>query len=361
MNVNSNYHPNLAVDEVIESPGCCESTLDYDQLPDACTNDFREQKLIERQSKQPFDARNWIQRTLQRERNLIIASVIMVAAMNFSEGRYILYPFKIFSTWVHEMCHGVAAILMGGFIDKLEIFKDGSGLAYTSVNSSWKRGFVASGGYPGTAVTGCILLLFRRTTLGPTIGTIGIGVSIVLSCILWVRNTWGLYVLSIEGILLILLGWKLPAAILDNLFNFLAATCCLNAVESIQDLFAASEYYVGGEVFSSSDAHTVAEKWGMDYRFWAFLWLWMSVALAAIGICFAFDARQTKWFKPKMPGAIQHNEIMDAEVTPVANTVEYGLNQSHDRSRELAPPAEMQVMSSPPQNGRNRNNWFGFA
>lgn len=279
--------------------------------------------------------------------------------MNWQEGRYILYPFKIFSTWVHEMCHGVASISMGGYIDKLEIFKDGSGLAYTSVNSSWKRGFVASAGYPGTAVTGCILLLFRRTTLGPTLGTIGIGFCIVLSCILWVRNTWGLWVLTIEGILLILLGWKLPAAILDNLYNFLSATCCLNAVESIQDLFALGTYYIDGEVFSSSDAHTVAEKWGMDYRFWAILWLWMSVALTVIGILFAFDARQTRWFKSKRTHVVPQNEIIDAEVVPVTIPAGNDFDQSNPRS--IPHVASSQLLQSSPAHNIRHNNWFGFS
>jgi hypothetical protein len=289
--------------------------LECNPLPDACTNDLREERLIHRQRKHKFDDRNWLQRLLERERNLIIACIILVIAMNWTEGRYLLYPFMIFSTWVHEMCHGLAAILTGGYIAKLEIFKDGSGLAYTAVSTNWKRGFVASAGYPGTAVTGCIFLLFRRTTLGPTVGTIGIGACILFSCALWVRNTWGLILLLLEGAALILLGWKLPAVILDNLFNFLAATCCLNAVESIHDLFAVGDYYVGGEIVTSSDAHTVAEKWGMNYRFWAFLWLWMSFALTLVGILLAFDARETKWFKSGPTN--RDSDIIDAHVAPM--------------------------------------------
>jgi hypothetical protein len=230
------------------SPGCCEQLVDCQQLPDACTNEIREERLIERQQrrKDEHDNRIWIHRFVERERNLIIACAILIVCLNFTEGRYILYPFKIFSTWVHEMGHGTAALLMGGRISRLKIFKDGSGLAYTSVNNNFKRGVVASAGYVGTALTGCVLLLFRRTTLGPTIGTIGIGSCLVLSCALWVRNTWGLVTLLGEGVALLLLGWKLPAHLLDNLYSFLAATCCLNAFESIQDLFAVGSYFVGG-------------------------------------------------------------------------------------------------------------------
>jgi Peptidase M50B-like len=281
-------------DELIEVPGgCCESALE--QMPDACSNDERQEALLLRQQKD--DRRSAIRRFFERERNLLIACVILVVAMNFTEGQYVLYPFKIFSTWVHEMCHGFAAILMGGGISEVNIFKDGSGLAYTSSSGTWQRGFIASAGYPGTAVTGCLLLLYRRTTLGPTIGTIGIGLCMIFTCILWVRGTFGLAMILSEGAFLVLAGWKLPAHFVDNLFNFLAATCCLNAVESINDLFAVGSYVVGGEEVTSSDAHTVAEKWGLDYRFWAWTWLCMSVVLTIAGIVFARDARATRWMK----------------------------------------------------------------
>jgi hypothetical protein len=275
--------------------GCCESAID--QLPDACANDDREQTLIQNQQKHGSDGRSRIKRFFDRERKLIFACVVVGIALNFTEGRYILYPFMIFSTWVHEMCHGLAAILCGGYIAKINVFPDGSGLAYTAVNTGWKKAFVASAGYPGTAVTGCLLLLSRRTTLGPTIGTIGIGFCMMLTCILWVRGLFGVLIILGEGLVLVLFGWKLPANYLDTLYNFLAATCCLNAVESIHDLFASGSYTVGGETVTSSDAHSVAEKWGMDYRFWAILWLCMSLVLTLIGIVFALDAKQVSWFK----------------------------------------------------------------
>ena len=102
---------------------------------------------------------SWLLFFINRERYLFAAIFVLICLMNFSTGRYVLYPFKIFSTWVHEMCHGMAAILSGGYCAKLEIFPDGSGLATTA---SQHRGFVASAGYAGTSVTGGLLLLFRR-------------------------------------------------------------------------------------------------------------------------------------------------------------------------------------------------------
>lgn len=288
---------NATNNDNIPTGGCCESAVD--QFPDACANDEREQRLIQNQQKHGEDDRSRIRRFFDRERNLIFACVVLGIALNFTEGRYILYPFMIFSTWVHEMCHGMTAIFTGGYIAKINIFRDGSGLAYTAVNTEWKQALVSSAGYPGTAFTGCLLLLFRRTTLGPTIGTIGIGLSMILTCIFWVRGLFGILIILGEGVTFVFLGWKLPANYLDNLYSFLAATCCLNAVESIHDLFAAGSYTVGGEAVTSSDAHSVAEIWGMDYRFWAILWLCMSAVFTIIGVVFARDAKEISWVKGK--------------------------------------------------------------
>jgi Peptidase M50B-like len=363
-----NFHMVNAA-SVDDSPGCCEQALDYNRLPDACTNEVREENLLARQKKKKdeFDNRNWLHRFVEKERNLLIACVVLVVCLNVSTGRYILYPFMIFSTWVHEMCHAMAALLMGGTVKKLEIFRDGSGLAYTAVSGNWRRGFVASGGYPGTAMTGFILLLFRRTTLGPTIGSIGIGFLMVLSCSIWVRNVWGFWVLLSEGIVLMLLGWKLPAHFLDSLYAFLAATCCLNAVESIHDLFAVGDYYVGGEVVTSSDAHTVAEKWGLNYRFWAILWLVLSFVLTALGIIFAFNARENRFLRGRNKNydTGERNEIIDAEVLPVTYTTPT-ISQNYMPSSAPAPSAPVyeesisQTYGAAPTQDKKKRKWFGF-
>jgi hypothetical protein len=358
---------------VDEGTGCCEQVLDYTAMPDACTNEVREERLILRQQKKKddFDNRIWLHRFVERERNLLIACVVLVVLLNLKYGRYILYPFLMFSTWVHEMCHAFAALFMGGTVNKINVFRDGGGLAYTAVSHSWKRGFVASGGYPGTSVTGCILLLFRRTTLGPTIGTIGLGAIMVLSCAVWVRNVWGFWFLLIEGIMFMLLGWKLPAHFLDNLYAFLAAACCLNAFESIQHLFATDDYVVGGEEVTSSDAHTVADKWGMDYRFWAILWLVMSGGLTAIGIIFAFNARQNHFMKgqnkdTKEPNrSAVRNEIIDADVVPAGNTSAAAPAPSApvwSPSMEAGEPYSADgEPEKPATKHKKKRNWFGFG
>ena len=159
---------------------------------------------------------------------------------------------------------------------------------------TYKGAFVSSAGYTGTAFWGCVLLLFRRTTLGPTIGTMSFGVAILISCIVWIRNnTFGSIALGLEGLVLCAAAWCFPAVVLDHLYALLALTCAMNALIDIRHLFGASQGYVNGEVMST-DAHQVAEYWGNDYRFWATLWLIFAFAMTGIGLFFAFDAKELK-------------------------------------------------------------------
>lgn len=81
-------------------------------LPDACGNTEREERLLERQRTKSqrqnlgdISNHSRFELFVSRERTLIIACFALCILMNWSTGRYILYPFKIFSTWVHEIFH----------------------------------------------------------------------------------------------------------------------------------------------------------------------------------------------------------------------------------------------------------------
>jgi hypothetical protein len=123
----------------------------------------------------------------KRDRRLMRAIFVIVLLLNVPIGRFILYPFILFWTWIHELFHGLAAISVGGKIDWLNIYPDGSGLAYTVIpDGIFQRVWVAAAGYQGIAIVGGILLMFRRTALGVRVGTCGIGLIMLLSCILFV-------------------------------------------------------------------------------------------------------------------------------------------------------------------------------
>lgn len=270
--------------------GSTDQVIDICAPPEVCANleDNKREHLLQHTSE---EGANFIQKTVRRDKSLFVAILAMVFVLHVPYLKFTLYPFMIFSTWVHEMCHGMAALIVRGGIQKLYVYKDGSGLCYTwTTGEDWKRAFVASAGYTGTAVIGAILLAFRRTLRGPTVGLLGMGFAMLLSCALYVRNTFGIVSVLCIGSCIMLCGWKLPAKWVLHLYCFLAGTCSFNALDSINDLFdmQPGQAYVNGQQ-TSTDAHTVADLIGFTYGFWALLWLVFALVMSAIGLLLPFN------------------------------------------------------------------------
>ncbi len=215
---------------------------------------------------------------LKREGRLLLAAAALIVLMNVPYGRYVLYPFTIFSTWIHEMCHGLAAIVLGGSIREIEIFSDGSGLAYTArPTGRIPTALVASAGYVGTAVIGGGMLLVRNRRHAGTVGLALLGGAMVLSTLLWVRNLFGVVATPLLGVGLIV-ATRASAEWAGRLYTFLAVTCCLNAITSIRVLFG-SNLVVAGKPAGSSDAQTVADALFLPAPVWAASWMLLAFLL----------------------------------------------------------------------------------
>jgi len=224
--------------------------------------------------------------TIKRDGRLLLITAIIIIVMNIPYLKYVLYPLSLFATWVHELCHGIAAIFVGGRVQKLLLFPDTSGLAYTSLPAGdGRRAFVAQAGYTGTAVVGCLLLIFRRTKRGPRSGTMVLAVVMLLSCAIWIRNAFGFCMIALIGIALGLCAWKLPSARIRDVYTCVAVTTALNAITNVHDLFGANQM-VNGQP-SSTDAHTMADVAGGPFWFWAVLWLFVALIMAGVGLVFA--------------------------------------------------------------------------
>ncbi len=70
------------------------------------------------------------------------------------------YPFRLLLTIVHELGHGLAALLTGGEFIRFVIFSDGSGLATTAGGWRW---VIIPAGYVGVALFGAALILLGRS------------------------------------------------------------------------------------------------------------------------------------------------------------------------------------------------------
>lgn len=227
-----------------------------------------------------------------RDKRLLRAILGIVLLLNAPVGKYVLYPCMIFSTWIHESFHGMAALSIGGKISWLNIYPDGSGLANTLIPIGiFQQGWVSSAGYQGTAVAGGIMLMFRRTNFGARVGTCGLGMAILLSCALFVRNPFGLVSLVSMGILLVLAGWRLPPFWVGELYALLAATTCLNAITSIRVLFFVTKATIGG-VVRTSDASSMQDITKIPSWIWASIWMVLAFWMTAMGIFITVETKE---------------------------------------------------------------------
>jgi hypothetical protein len=130
---------------------------------------------------------------------LVASAILTVVLWHIPFGNYIMYPFTIFGTWIHELGHGLMAILMGGNFEKLEVFQNGSGLAtYSYYEGSLFLGkrigisMIAAAGLVAPPVVGAIFILMARSSRGALLALYILLGFMVLSTLLWVRNGFGL-------------------------------------------------------------------------------------------------------------------------------------------------------------------------
>lgn len=146
--------------------------------------------------------------TSRRERDLLLAFAAFVVAVLLwqIDGLSLLtYPLRLFVTMIHEMGHGLAAILTGGSFLHFEVGRHGAGLAYTRGGSPF---VIFQAGYLGTALFGAGLLLLTHVTRRPGPIAVALGGLIALLSVLFS----GLDLANLAALEIVLIGGMLIAA-----------------------------------------------------------------------------------------------------------------------------------------------------
>src|SRR5438034_1796502 len=187
-------------------------------------------------------------------------------------GTVPLYPFKLFTTWVHECGHALMTVLLGGSVSSIMIEPDTSGVTRSLVPAGRiARGFVASSGYLGAAAVGCLLMAATRLEKWAHVILLSLGALMLLTLVLWMRNLFGAVVVLAWGVALVTLArTRIPNA-LRFLLSLLAIQVALNSVYDIRVLFLIDR--------DQSDAATMARIFLLPSWVWATSWMLMSVAM----------------------------------------------------------------------------------
>jgi peptidase M50B-like protein len=202
-----------------------------------------------------------------------MAAAVSLAVSLTPAAGVALYPFRLFTTWVHECGHALATVAVGGRVSAITIAPDASGLTHSLVpEGRLARGVVASAGYLGAAVVGCLLIAATRVEKRSHGLLGGVGAFMLLTLLLWIRNPFGAAVVLAWAIALLVLARRGLGRAAQLLVGLLAVQVALNAVFDIRVL-----YLVDGP----SDAATMARLFLLPAWLWATLWMAAAVAMLA--------------------------------------------------------------------------------
>jgi Peptidase M50B-like len=198
----------------------------------------------------------------------------------------LFYPFRLLNTFVHELCHGVAAMLTGGSFERFAVFSNREGLAHVRGGS---RLIVASAGYLGSALFGGALILLSATELAVQTILISMGAGLAVVCLLFVRNPFGFLMGLLLAAGLGAAGWYLPDQPATVLFALLAIQLPLESANSLIDLVRLS--VIPPRSDQLSDAQYLAKHTHIPALIWALLWFATALAIMVVTVTLAFRDR----------------------------------------------------------------------
>ncbi len=215
---------------------------------------------------------------------LLAASVAILLLWRVPGAWWVVYPFRLFGTFVHELSHGLAAVLTGGEFRRFSVSADLSGLAWSAGGA---RSVVASAGYVGSAIFGSVLVLLSERGVASRMLLSALGLILALACVLFVRNPFGVVAGLALAAALYFAGRRLPAHAADLLLLTLALQSMLDGFNSLLNLFALA----GGDS-TRTDAHIMAEITGLPATLWVLVWSVLSAAIVAFSLRLAWRRDQ---------------------------------------------------------------------
>ena len=215
-------------------------------------------------------------------RTLAIALLASLLLWNLPFGGVLLYPFKLLATWFHELSHALAMVLTGTGVERVVIYRDTSGLAYSSETQGLiARPIIAAAGYMGTALWGAALLVVTPNARAARIAMLVLAGLLGATAVLVVDApdgdafgplvTAGIGAASAAAAIFLPGRWRVAVA------HFVAAQLCVNALLDIRVLLRPTQV-VNGAFAGISDAHSMAYATFGTYANWA-VWTWASAWL----------------------------------------------------------------------------------
>ncbi len=183
-----------------------------------------------------------------------------------------VWPLRLFVVLLHEVSHGLAAVLTGGRIVSIELSPREGGLCTTA--GGWPF-VISSAGYLGSALFGALFLVLGVRGKPRTHRTVAglLGAALLALTLVYVRSAFGFTYGLVAGALLLGVARWLPEGASSFVLRLLGVTSLLYAPWDIaSDLILRS--------VPASDAGALARMTGIPALAWGVLWLAASLFIA---------------------------------------------------------------------------------
>jgi hypothetical protein len=215
---------------------------------------------------------------------LILSTLATVFLYQVPGLNLLAYPLMLLSTLVHEMGHGVGALLAGGRWDDFHLFSDGSGYASAYASTSVGTGLTCAAGLVGPATIAAVYLVVGLRPKLARIALAATGLFFVLSLGLWVRGGFGMAFVTGVAAVCLAVALFTSAETSRLVLLFLATQLALSAYSRGDYLF---EDYVDGQMsggkLTPSDVQIMSDYVGGPYWMWGVICGAFSLAVIAFG------------------------------------------------------------------------------
>ena len=191
---------------------------------------------------------------------------VLLAGVVVMQIPIISIPFKWLESYFHEISHGIAALLTGGDIVRIQLFPNGAGLCTTRGGSAF---FISFFGYAGAAIWGVIY--YAMAGLHHRIAQ---AFAVILAClfiatlVLWSRD-----LLTIAIILVLLALVLIKVKLKQSLY--LQFSLQVTAVMVLLNSLKSPWYLIDGR--NLGDGSALAQQTGIPEIIWVICWCVLSI------------------------------------------------------------------------------------
>lgn len=219
----------------------------------------------------------------QNMRNTLIYRMLAILAIYFGltyyggdVGRRILYPIRLFVTFLHEFGHALGAVLTGGWVEEVQINQDGSGWTRTA---NGNRPITIMGGYLGSAIFGNILFFVGarlKWMVKPMVAILII--AMLVTAFYWYNSFFTTSVLVLFSLALGVIGLKTDLG--NEILMFLGLASVL---------FIIQDFNVGPR----SDLKAYEEVMVvLPAQVWMYIWLGVAILMLYFNLRLLFKSSQ---------------------------------------------------------------------